>query len=652
MLKKGPLVKEKIKKLMIHGKRINRLKGTDTFSWLRSVVLDIWIIKNVRKNEYATVRTKKRHYRLERKGKLTEATKETILSKIFEKQLGYEINFENPKTYNEKIMWTKIYYQNPLITKCSDKFAMKEYVSNLVGEEYVVPVIKSWTNPEQIDFNGLPDKFVIKVNWSSGYLIVVKDKNELDTKGVLEKIKKWTRPYRNSYYQTFNWGYKNMPPVIFAEEYIEQTRQQVYDYKFFCFSGRVEYLFIATDRIDRRKNTTFDFYDSEFNPLNITYGRHEHVAVPHKKPRNFEKMKEIAAKLSKPFPHVRIDFYETGDKLYVGEMTFYSGGGLLKFDPPIWDEKFGDVFKLPEKTVQNKSRYYKPLSEKEIYMMEDRITMKMQRQHCLQKAYAQMGYLPDIDNPKSFNEKVIWLALNYRNPDMKIAADKYKAKEYIAKKVGEKYIVPLIGVYEDVLDIEFDKLPDAFVCKSTAGFGNEQVIIVKDKQTCCLDYLKAQMTNWLYPWNTYYYRNMCISDEKIEPRIVIENYLEDSGGLRDYKIYCCNGKPKFALVVDSRGQKKEETRTYVDMDWQCLPVFRKGKKTAANPIKPENLDEMLDICSVLATDFPLVRIDFYEVSGRIYVGEVTFTPGMFLGLRPIEMDFKLGEALSLEKYMK
>ena len=94
MLKKGPLVKEKIKKLMLHGKRINRLKGTDTFSWLRSVVLDIWIIKNVRKNEYATVRTKKRHYRLERKGKLTEATKETILSKIFEKQLGYEINFQ------------------------------------------------------------------------------------------------------------------------------------------------------------------------------------------------------------------------------------------------------------------------------------------------------------------------------------------------------------------------------------------------------------------------------------------------------------------------------------------------------------------------------------------------------------------------------
>lgn len=641
-----------IRRLFFSKAEYKRFKKTETFQLLRSMLIDRYFIRDIKKGEYATVRAKKMNYRLEKKGALTDEYKEALLAKVFEKQHGYRMNFRDPQTFNEKLMWMKVYYQEPLITKCCDKFAVKDYVANVIGPEYAVPTIKSWTNAGQIDFDELPDRFVLKVNWSSGYLKIVKDKSELDEDATRRQFAKWIKPYRNSYYQTFNWGYKNMPPIIFAEEYLEQANEQVYDYKFFCFNGRVDSLFIATDRQDKSRPTTFDFYDADFKPLDITYGGHAHVKTPHEKPANFEKMKELAAKLSKPFPFVRVDFYDLGDRVYVGEMTFYSGGALLSFEPVEWDKIYGDKIRLPDKVLQNTEDYFDPLSPKEAYMMEKRITPVMQRMYCMQKAYAQLGYLPDLDDPKSFNEKIIWLALNYKNPDIRIAADKFAAKEYIASRIGGEYVVPLLGAYRDVAQIDFSALPNKFVAKSNCGWGSDQVVIVTDKSTYCIDHLKVMMTTWLYPWCTYYYQNMCITDEKIEPMIVIEELLEseESGSVDDYKFYCCNGEPKFALVVSDR-KARAQTRTFVDMDWNCIPVMRKGKKTAAHPKRPAGLKEMKRLCRILAKDFPLVRIDFYEINGRVYVGELTFTPGMFLGFKPIEMDYKLGEYLDLSEYL-
>lgn len=648
-LKKG--FKRFIKRLFFTKDEWLRFKKTESYQMLRTIMIDRYFYKDITKNGYATVKAKKMNYRMEKEGIFTDARKEALLSKIFEKQHGYKINFNNPQTFNEKLMWMKLYYQEPLITKCCDKYAVKDYVANIVGEEYVVPTIKSWTNAGQINFDELPERFVLKVNWSSGYLKIVKNKEELNQAQTRRQFARWIKPYRNSYYQTLNWGYKNMPPIIFAEEYIEQENEQVYDYKFFCFNGRVDSLFIATDRQDKSKPTTFDFYDADFNPLPITYGGHAHVETPHKKPKNFEKMKEIAAKLSAPFPFVRVDFYDLGDRVYVGEMTFYSGGALLSFDPFEWDQKYGEMIHLPDKIIQDSKAYFEPMTPKEAYMMESRITPHMQRMYCVQKAYAQLGYLPDLDNPKSFNEKIIWLALNYKNPDIRIAADKYRAKEYISARVGEQYVVPLIGAYDDISQVDFSALPKKFVAKSNSGWGSDQVILVTDKDTYCVDYLKVMMSTWLYPWCTYYYQNMCITDEKIEPKIVIEELLEaeEGGSVDDYKFYCCGGEPRFALVVSDR--KKAQTRTFVDMNWEPIPVMRKGKNTAAHPKCPTKLDEMISLCRILAKDFPLVRIDFYEVDGRVYVGELTFTPGMFLGFKPIEMDFKLGEYIDLSKYM-
>lgn len=675
---------------------------------------------------------KKEHYKLG--VLLTEEKKREILGEAFLNRVGYELNLDAPKTFNEKIMWTKLYYQNPLITTCCDKFAVKEYVKKILGEEYFVPTIASWDDPDDIDFSILPDQFVLKVNWSSGYNIIVKNKAELDIEETRETLKQWMKPDRNSYFQYFNWGFKHVKPVVYAEEYLEQIDGQLYDYKFHCFNGKAKLLLIATDR---HKDVSFDFFDMDFNLLPFTRGGRHSDNTP-KKPALYDEMVRCAEILAEPFPFVRIDFYEVGGRIYLGEMTFYPGGGILPFDPVEWDYKLGDWYQLPEKTITDKPvpfeairipaakanrkikasltnfrrrfirhdvlqkkhyltllnvlrfpvyfqnydgyRYagingiqlrtrklrkirntyaYLPTPEFDImpprmaYMMEDKITMDMKKHYCEQKGYKQLHYFPNLDNPKSYNEKLLWLALHYKHPDHKIASDKALAKDWIGERVGNEYVVPLIGVYDNVNDIDFDSLPHQFVIKANEGWGANEVILVKDKNKLDIDKLKAVVSTWLYPWSSYYYNNMCITDEKPEkPLIVIEEFLElgDQQYLDDYKFYCCNGKVKFSMIVKERGSKTQ-SRTFVDRDWNVLPVRRAGKFSSTAPEKPLNLDKMYEMAETLCKDFPFVRIDFYNQDGQIYVGEMTFTPGLFLCFEPIEWDFKLGEMLDISYLM-
>lgn len=694
---------------------------------------------------------KKNHYNLG--AALDEKKKIEILKKTFLQRVGYELNLDNPQTFNEKIMWMKLYYQNPLITKCCDKFAVKEYVAETIGAQYAVPTIAQWSDPEEIDFDSLPDQFVLKVNWSSGYNIIVKDKSTIDIDQVKAQLKKWIAPDRNAYYQFFNWGYKHMKPVIYAETYLEQIAGQVYDYKFYMLNGQCELLLIATNR-GGDNTLTFDFFDRDFNYLPITKGGAKHASPLPEKPKYFEKMIELATTLCKPFPFTRVDFYEVGDAIYLGEMTFYPSGGLNAFEPRIWDYQLGEKLQLPEKYITDKEglvfkikstckkaqlslqkklrslrnklkkfrerivgkerigknkyirllglripywthierakgcrkRYirllglefcYKKLPPKKLpskkrpplrsavntnvvhryavnpprqnYLMEGHITQEVQQIHCEQKAYKQLGYFPNLKDPKSWNEKVIWLALNYKNPNIAVAADKGRAKAWLAERVGEEYVIPLIGVYSSVQDIDFAALPQQFVAKLNDGWGADKVMIVRDKAQLNVDRAKAVLSSWLYPWNNYYYQNVCISDLKMDrATIVIEEYREqeNASALDDFKFYCCNGEPKFALVVTGRGTK-QQTRSFVDMEWNVLPVARAGKPSATQPEKPQGFDTMLSLCRTLAKDFPLVRIDFYEVDGRVYVGEMTFTPGMFLKFEPRSWDYKLGEYLEL-----
>ena len=281
---------------------------------------------------------KQEHYK--KRNQLSDEVCKQILQKELTDNLGYTPNIDDPKTFNEKILWSKFNDHNPLITKCCDKYAVKNYVSKVIGEQYVLPVLGVWNSPNEIDFNKLPNKFALKVNWSSGYNIIVKDKLKLDFAKTKKKLLKWIQPERNSYYDTFNWGYKNMKPVIYAEPYIEQLDGQLYDYKFFICNGKFEFLFIATDRLDGK--LTYTFFDNEFQHIPCRYGHKDNANPLPLKPRHYDEMITLAEKLAKPFNFVRVDFYETDDnKFYVGEMTFYSGGGTLPFEPQEWDYNLG-----------------------------------------------------------------------------------------------------------------------------------------------------------------------------------------------------------------------------------------------------------------------------------------------------------------------
>ncbi|MBQ9531934.1 MAG: hypothetical protein IJR70_07660 [Eubacterium sp.] len=291
--------------------------------------------------------------------------------------------------------------------------------------------------------------------------------------------------------------------------------------------------------------------------------------------------------------------------------------------------------------------------EKEFFFMDDKATPQMKRHYLEERGMAELKYFPDLSNPKTINEKILWLALNYKHPDIARAADKTTAKDYIAEIVGREYTVPTYGVYENASDINFDELPRSFVIKLNDGWGASSVKVINDKDAENLDKLKAELTSWLYPWNNYYYRNMCVTDEKLEkPALIIEKLLKNNGraSLNDYKLYCCNGEPKYALVVSDR-LTNMESRTFVDMDWNILPTGRRGKRFSDNPPKPDHLDKMIELSRTLSKKFPFVRIDFYEVNDRVYVGEMTFTPGMFMRFTTLEWDRKLGDYLDLSSYI-
>ncbi len=252
------------------------------------------------------------------------------------------INFKNPKTYNEKLNWLKINDRDPKYTKMVDKYEAKEYVKDIIGEEYIIPTLGVWDNFDEIDFDKLPNQFVLKCTHDSEGLVIVKDKSKLNIEEAKKKIEKAMK--YNFFYIGREYPYKNIKPRIIAEQYMEDKKyHELRDYKFFCFDGDVKALFIATDR--GIGETKFDYYDINFNHLDII----QHYPNSKKKidkPKNYDKMIELSKKLSKGLKHVRVDWYEVNGKLYFGEMTFYHFSGLQPFNDVKWDNMFGDWIKI------------------------------------------------------------------------------------------------------------------------------------------------------------------------------------------------------------------------------------------------------------------------------------------------------------------
>lgn len=258
------------------------------------------------------------------------------------------INFKNPKTYNEKLNWLKLNDRKDIYTTMVDKYEAKKYVADIIGEEYIVPTIGIYDKFEDIDIEKLPDKFVIKCTHDSEGIVICKDKSKFD---IEEAKKKITRALKyNFYYIGREWPYKNIKPRIMVEQYMEDNKMnELRDYKFFCFNGKPKAMFIASDR--GIEQTKFDYYDLEFNHLDII----QHYPNSQKKiekPINFNKMIELAERLSKGLTHVRVDFYEANEKLYFGELTFYHFSGFQPFVPAKWDEIFGKWLDIPK--IKNK----------------------------------------------------------------------------------------------------------------------------------------------------------------------------------------------------------------------------------------------------------------------------------------------------------
>lgn len=266
----------------------------------------------------------------------------------FRAQVGKWPNLKNPETFNEKLQWLKLHDRKPIYTTMVDKYAVKKYVADLIGEEYIIPTLGVWDKFEDIDFDALPNQFVLKCTHDSGGLVICRDKDSLDKRKAKEKIERSLK--RNYYWSGREWPYKDVKPRIIAEQYMEDTKtEELRDYKFFCFDGVAKALFIATDRQKEGEEVKFDFYDMDFRHLDFKQG-HPNASVSPAKPETFNEMRQLAEKLSKGIPQLRVDFYEVNGKAYFGELTFSHFSGMVPFNPEKWDETFGSWIKLPENT--------------------------------------------------------------------------------------------------------------------------------------------------------------------------------------------------------------------------------------------------------------------------------------------------------------
>ncbi len=272
-----------------------------------------------------------------------------FLKTLWRRAMGYSLDLKNPKTFNEKLQWLKLYDHNPLYTTLVDKYLVKEWVAEKIGEQYIIPTLAKYDSVEEIDINQLPDQFVLKCNHDSGSVIICTNKSSFD----IEMAKKKLQFYldRDFYSLAREWPYKNVKRCIIAEQFMKDDRSgDLRDYKFFAFNGETKALFIASDRQAKNEETKFDFFDMNFTHLPITNG-HPNSSVEVERPIMFDKMWKLANILSQGIPQVRVDFYEVNGKIYFGEMTLYHWGGMVPFEPRCWDEKFGGWITLPSKRI-------------------------------------------------------------------------------------------------------------------------------------------------------------------------------------------------------------------------------------------------------------------------------------------------------------
>lgn len=275
----------------------------------------------------------------------------------FRGKLNAKLDLKSPKSFNEKLQWLKIYYRRLVFNQMADKYEAKKYAAAIIGDEYIIPTFGVWEKFDDISFDELPERFVIKTTHDQGGVIICRDRTSFNMEAAREKI---SRHLKRKYYQySREWSYKGISPRIIAEQLVGDGSQSIYDYKFMCFNGKVRCIFVLVGRNEPQGMRCFIF-DENWGKLPCT--RPEYVDANQRfndniqKPKNFETMCSLSERLAQDFPFLRVDWYEHEEKLYLGELTLYPSAGLRKFVPEEWDLIMGEWLILPERTNEETTR--------------------------------------------------------------------------------------------------------------------------------------------------------------------------------------------------------------------------------------------------------------------------------------------------------
>lgn len=273
---------------------------------------------------------------------------ETYLRIAYRAKMGRKLRLNPPITYNEKLQWLKIHDRNPVYTQWVDKYEAKVLAGRAIGEKYIIPTLGVWQCFDEIDFDILPEQFVLKCTHDSGGLVICRSKLQFDRKAARRKIEGCLK--HNFYYGQREWPYKDVKPRIIAEKYMEDSEtSELRDYKVYTFGGKAMFCMINQER---EIHTRADYFDRDYNWLDFTWG-YDHADVLPEKPKNYELMYELAEKLALGTAELRVDFYEVNGQVYFGEVTFFDGSGFSKINPVEWDYKMGSMIQLPVLSEKN-----------------------------------------------------------------------------------------------------------------------------------------------------------------------------------------------------------------------------------------------------------------------------------------------------------
>lgn len=316
------------------------------------------------KKKYEKEKKEKQRNMIEHLSDTDETEYEDFLKELFEERLSRELDFSNPVTYSEKIQWLKLYDDAEEKSKLVDKYEVRKYIANAIGNEHLIPLIKingkdHFYSADEIDFSKLPNQFVIKCNHGSGYNIIVDDKSKLTKKDIAmmkKKISLWMNE-QFAYKNGLEIAYKKVKPCILIEKFMA-IDGDLPDYKFFCFDGKAAYLYYMQNYTMHHELGELGFLDMDFN---IVASRTDYAALkyPPKRPENFDEMIVLAEKLAQGFPHVRVDFYNIDGHIYFGELTFYNSSGLFEFNPNEFDTTLGNLIPIDQSKRENNYRFRK-----------------------------------------------------------------------------------------------------------------------------------------------------------------------------------------------------------------------------------------------------------------------------------------------------